>query len=241
MLLLAFLDSPSVFFLLAIALWLEYSVVDCTFHRLPVAGLCPVPFPFFVHGRPLYFHLHGTEWNGVFVATVSRKGIIEERWWKWYWWRRISKWYTLTGAVSEESYDSDCVTESRPESDLPLVTHAVMLKCIGARGEEYSSWGMQQASKRVYCTSQTQSWTTQCEGLRGNCFPMRTWQKMDSNWICHEGATRCTYSIYTCTCSFLWIQYIRSGSTAILQTLYFQNCDWDPIVSQYRSTHWSGQ
>ena len=45
MLLLAFLYSPSVFVVLA-----TIGIVDCTFHRLPVAGLHPVLFPFFVYG-----------------------------------------------------------------------------------------------------------------------------------------------------------------------------------------------
>ena len=44
MLLLAFLNSPSVFFVLA-----TIGIVDYTFLSLPVASLCPVPFPFFVH------------------------------------------------------------------------------------------------------------------------------------------------------------------------------------------------
>ena len=42
MLLLAFLDSPGVFFVLAMI-----GIVDCTFGRLPIAVPRPVLFPFF--------------------------------------------------------------------------------------------------------------------------------------------------------------------------------------------------
>ena len=48
MILLAFLDSPSVFFVLA-----TIGIVDCTFRCLPVAVLRPVPFPFSVHGMAI--------------------------------------------------------------------------------------------------------------------------------------------------------------------------------------------
>ena len=52
MLLLAFLDSPGVFFMLAMI-----GIVDCTFCRLPVTTLCPIPFPFFC------------AWNGHFTSV----------------------------------------------------------------------------------------------------------------------------------------------------------------------------
>ena len=56
MILLAFLDSPSVFFVLA-----TIGIVDCTFRCLPVAVLRPVPFPFSVHGTAILLHLDGME------------------------------------------------------------------------------------------------------------------------------------------------------------------------------------
>ena len=59
MLLLAFLDSPSFFFVLAMI-----EIVDCSFHRLPVADLHLVPFPF----------LHGTA-----VLLPSRQDGMERK------------------------------------------------------------------------------------------------------------------------------------------------------------------
>ena len=60
MLLLALLDSPSVFFMLA-----TIGIVDCTFRRLPVAGLRPVPFPFFC------------AWNGHFTSVWTGRNGME--------------------------------------------------------------------------------------------------------------------------------------------------------------------
>ena len=65
-LLLAFLVSPGVFFVLAMI-----GIVDCTFHHLPVAGLRPVPFDCsmhkkcFVHGTAVLLPSgrDGTEWK----------------------------------------------------------------------------------------------------------------------------------------------------------------------------------
>ena len=57
MLLLAFLGSPSVFFVLA-----TIGIVTGTFRHLPVAGLRPVPFPFFVHGTAV---LLPSGWDGM--------------------------------------------------------------------------------------------------------------------------------------------------------------------------------
>ena len=75
MLLLAFLDSPSVFFMLA-----TIGIVDCTFRRLPVAGLRPVPFPFFVHGTAVLLPsgLDGMEWkcHRFLAATVPWSPIF---------------------------------------------------------------------------------------------------------------------------------------------------------------------
>ena len=45
MLLLAFLDFPGVFFMLA-----AIGIVDCTFYHLPIAIPRSILFPFFVHG-----------------------------------------------------------------------------------------------------------------------------------------------------------------------------------------------
>ena len=68
MLLLAFLDSPGVFFVLA-----TIGIVDCTFSRLPVAILRPVPLSFLCTEGPLRFHRDGTERNGnitIFLAVT---------------------------------------------------------------------------------------------------------------------------------------------------------------------------
>ena len=48
MLLLAFLDSPGVFFVRAMI-----GIVDCTFDHLPITVPHPVPFLFFVHGTAI--------------------------------------------------------------------------------------------------------------------------------------------------------------------------------------------
>ena len=48
--LLSFLDSLGVFFVLA-----TIGIVDCTFGCLPVSVPHPVPFPFFVHGIAVLF------------------------------------------------------------------------------------------------------------------------------------------------------------------------------------------
>ena len=76
MLLLAFLVSPGVFFLLA-----TIGIVDSTFHRLPVAGLRPVWFDrsmhkkCFVHGTAvlLLSGRDGMEWkhHRFLAATVA--------------------------------------------------------------------------------------------------------------------------------------------------------------------------
>ena len=60
MLLLAFLDPPSVFFVLA-----TIGMVDCTFRRLLVAGLRSVPFPLFC------------AWNGRFTAVCTGRNGTE--------------------------------------------------------------------------------------------------------------------------------------------------------------------
>ena len=53
----AFLDSPSVFFVLA-----TIGIVNYTFRRLPIAGLHPIPFPFFVHEMAI---LLPSGWDGM--------------------------------------------------------------------------------------------------------------------------------------------------------------------------------
>ena len=68
MLLLAFLDSPSILFVLA-----TIGIVDCTFRRLPVVGLHPVPFPFFGAWNGCFTSIW-TGWNGkitVFLVATS--------------------------------------------------------------------------------------------------------------------------------------------------------------------------
>ena len=68
MLLLAFLDSPGIFFVLA-----TIGIVNCTFGRLPVAILRPVLLPFLCTERPFRFRLDGTERNGnitIFLAAT---------------------------------------------------------------------------------------------------------------------------------------------------------------------------
>ena len=55
-----FLDSPGVFFVLAMT-----GIVDWTFYCLPVASLCPVPFPFCGHGMAVLLSSgwDSTEWD----------------------------------------------------------------------------------------------------------------------------------------------------------------------------------
>ena len=69
MLLLAFLDSPSVFFVLAMI-----GIVDCTFRRLPIASLRPVPFPFICtwngHFTSVWTGQNGTETSPFFLAAT---------------------------------------------------------------------------------------------------------------------------------------------------------------------------
>ena len=64
MLLVAFLVSLGVFFVLAMI-----GIVDCTFGCLPVTVSRPVPFPFFVPGTAVLLPSgrDGTEWKNVTV------------------------------------------------------------------------------------------------------------------------------------------------------------------------------
>ena len=149
---------------------------------------------------------------------------------------------------SEESDDNDRVTESRPESDIPLVTHTVTFKCIGAHREEYQDT-LREARNRLakgftvpvrlnpepHNVKDSKAIAFQCE--------------LDGKWI------RIGYVIKELldkvhaalsdkkivNVRFSWIKYItdwrRSGPGYFAGINISKNGDWDPIISQCSSTH----
>ena len=56
MILLAFVDSLGISFMLA-----TIEIVDYKFYRLPIATLHPIQFPFAMHGTVVYFSLDGAK------------------------------------------------------------------------------------------------------------------------------------------------------------------------------------
>ena len=155
-----------------------------------------------------------------------------------------------TDPESEESNDIDSLITSKAKSDIPLVTHTVTFKCIGAQRDEYRDT-LREACDRLVKgftvpvrlfpepdnVKDSKAIAFQCE-LDGKWFRIRYVVKELLDEVHAALKEKKKLSV-----KFLWIKYItdwrRSGPGYFAGINISKNGDWAPIVSHYSSTRWS--